>query len=175
MPSLGDIKSAVHVRTGGQTGVDRAALDVAVKKGIPYGGWCPSGGWAEDLPDPPGVMAKYPHLTPSKVPEQRTAWNVRDSHATLILLMGEASEDLPGTLFTRQCAELVFLRPCLVVDATDLPEAAADAGRWLERVRLGAGLPTLVLNIAGPRASEAPGAYAAAGAFLEGLFADRQP
>jgi hypothetical protein len=177
MPALDDAKLAIHIRTGGQTGVDRAALDFAVRTGIPFGGWCPAGGCAEDQPDPPGVLARYPRLspTPSQMPEQRTAWNVRDSHATLILLTGAAAADSPGTLFTRQCAELVFLRPCLVVDATDLPDATADARRWLERVHRGTGLQTLVLNVAGPRESEAPGAYAAAGAFLEGLFADRQP
>ena len=39
--------------SGGQTGVDRAALDVAMALGIAYGGWCPQGGWAEDFPRRP--------------------------------------------------------------------------------------------------------------------------
>ncbi len=48
--------------SGGQSGVDRAVLDVAVERDIAYGGWCPKGGWAEDFPAPPGLLAKYPHL-----------------------------------------------------------------------------------------------------------------
>ncbi len=43
--------------SGGQTGVDRAVLDVAIARGIDYGGWCPKGGWAEDLAVPPGLLA----------------------------------------------------------------------------------------------------------------------
>src|SRR5262245_43120914 len=101
----------VIIRAGGQTGVDRAALAFAAKRGWPYGGWWPHGGWTEDHPTPPGVMFEYPNLTetPSTVPEQRTAWNVRDSHATLILVRGEELVRSSGTMFTRQCAELIFL------------------------------------------------------------------
>jgi hypothetical protein len=71
----------MKIVSGGQSGVDRAALDVAIARGIPYGGWCPKGGWAEDMPAPPGLLAHYPHLreTPSADPAERTAWNVRDS------------------------------------------------------------------------------------------------
>ena len=78
----------LKIVTGGQTGVDRAALDAAIELGIPYGGWCPKGGWAEDLPTPPGLLALYPNLreTPDADPAQRTAWNVRDSDRLLILV-----------------------------------------------------------------------------------------
>ena len=48
--------------SGGQSGVDRAVLDVAIARGIDYGGWCPKDGWAEDLSAPPGLLAKYPQL-----------------------------------------------------------------------------------------------------------------
>jgi hypothetical protein len=77
----------VLVVSGGQTGVDRAALNAAIAAGVDYGGWCPRGGWAEDHPDPPGLLSPYPGLreTPSPDPAQRTAWNVRDSAATIIL------------------------------------------------------------------------------------------
>ena len=73
--------------SGGETGVDRAALDFAIAMGIDYGGWCPRGGWADDLPRPPGLLRVYPRLneTPASDPEQRTRWNVRDSDATLII------------------------------------------------------------------------------------------
>src|SRR5262245_33304323 len=99
----------VVIRSGGQTGVDRAALDVAVRLKLPYAGWCPRGGWAEDAANPPGVLAAYPRLaeTPSADPAQRTAWNVRDAHATLIVTPGADLANSRGTRFTRQMAELV--------------------------------------------------------------------
>jgi hypothetical protein len=73
----------MKILSGGQTGVDRAALDVAIARAMPYGGWCPRGGWAEDFSDSPGLLATYPHLreTPSRDPAQRTDWNVRDADA----------------------------------------------------------------------------------------------
>ena len=71
----------MKIISGGQTGVDRAALDVAIERGMPWGGWCPKGGWAEDLPDAPGLLAKYPNLRETALPHplQRTEWNVRDA------------------------------------------------------------------------------------------------
>jgi len=61
--------------SGGQSGVDRAVLNVAIERGIDYGGWCPKDGWAEDLPKPPGLLAKYSKLkeTPLPDPAQRAA------------------------------------------------------------------------------------------------------
>ena len=65
--------------SGGQTGVDRAALDWALASGVPYGGWCPLGRWAEDGP----IDARYPlRETPGADPAQRTEWNIRDSDGT---------------------------------------------------------------------------------------------
>jgi hypothetical protein len=159
----------VVIRSGGQTGVDRAALDVAVRLGRAYAGWCPRGGWAEDFTNPPGLLVPYPRLaeTPSADPAQRTAWNVRDAHATLILGPGTDLANSRGTRFTRQMAELVFLRPCRVADLTD-PTAADLARDWLDRIA--GGLSEVVLNLAGPRESEAPGVYAAATRFLARLL-----
>jgi hypothetical protein len=161
---MGGAMGPLVIRSGGQTGVDRAALDLAVRIEIPYCGWCPRGGWAEDLPEPPGLLARYPLLTetPSPEPEQRTAWNVRDGDATLIL--SRAGAHSTGTAFTRLAAELIFLRPCLVVDLQD-GDAAARARDWLSRPDRGP-----VLNVAGPRESEAPGIYADALAFLAALL-----
>ena len=67
--------------SGGQTGVDRAALDVAIAMGIPHGGWCPKGRRAED-----GTIPARYHLaeTRSAAYRQRTEWNVRDSEGTVI-------------------------------------------------------------------------------------------
>ena len=62
--------------SGGQSGVDRAALDVAIARGMPYGGWCPKGGWAEDFPEPPGLLAEYPHLAETPSTESGAAYRV---------------------------------------------------------------------------------------------------
>ncbi len=88
-----------RVFSGGQTGVDRAALDVALDLGFPCGGWCPSGRRAEDGP----LKEIYPlKETPSKNYAQRTEWNVRDSDGTLVLHRGSLSG---GTAFTIELAE----------------------------------------------------------------------
>ena len=79
--------------SGGQTGVDRAALDAALAAGIAVGGWCPKGRLAEDGPLPD----HYPlEETPSRRYRQRTQWNVRDSDGTLVLYWGPYVEASPG-------------------------------------------------------------------------------
>ncbi len=138
-----------RIVSGGQTGVDRAALDTAVALGIPYGGWCPHGGWAEDLLHPPGVLTAYPELceTSSDDPAERTVWNVRDSDATLVLI--PAGVVSAGTMLTVLTAQRLG-RPLLVADPKDVDAIRA----WV------AELPaSTVLNVAGPRESEAPGVY----------------
>jgi Circularly permutated YpsA SLOG family len=156
----------LKIVTGGQTGVDRAALDVGLELGIPYGGWCPKGGWAEDLPDPPGLLALYPNLreTPEADPAERTAWNVRDSDRLLILVDSGGTGASKGTAFARDCAA-ALAKPCLVVDLGD-GDALAEA-----RAFVGEGEEALVLGIGGPRESEAPGIYAKARTFLRALLA----
>ncbi len=155
------------IRSGGQTGVDRAALDAAVARGIPYSGWCPRGGWAEDCPDPPGVLARYPRLaeTPSAAREQRTAWNVRDSHACLFLAASTGLRSSAGSRFALVCAELIFLKPWFLADVS-APNALQDVLSWLERATVAASADPLVMAIGGPRESESPGIYQAASQFL---------
>ncbi|KQY62416.1 YpsA SLOG family protein [Nocardioides sp. Root140] len=144
-----------RIVSGGQTGADRAALDAALHAGIPYGGWCPAGGLAEDHPAPPGLLADYPALreAPSGDPAVRTRLNVRGSDATLVVREAVRS---PGTDLTLALAEELG-RPCLVT-AGDTDAVTA----WLEGLALG-----LTLNVAGPRESEQPGSYAATRALLE--------
>jgi hypothetical protein len=141
--------------SGGQTGPDRAALDFAIASHVPYGGWCPRGGWAEDRRTTPGLLTQYPCLeeTPSKDVAQRTIWNVRDSDATLILTQRSEQVDSHGTDLTeRSAAE--FARPFAVVDLLDPAGARAVVGDLLDAMPAAG-----ALNVAGPRESEAPGIY----------------
>jgi len=132
------------IRSGAQTGVDRGALEAAKYLRVPICGWCPKGGLAEDFPDAPGVLLPFSELTetPSRDYLERTAWNVRDSDATLILFPHDLAKSV-GTEYTIKIAE-EYQKPCLVLDRVDVDAAIA----WLET------LPNeLDLNVAGPRLS----------------------
>jgi hypothetical protein len=153
--------------SGGQSGVDRAALDAAIARGIPYGGWCPRGGWAEDFPAPPGVLARYPLLreTPSADPAQRTEWNVRDSDACLILVDASGVDISQGTALTGELAAR-YAKPQLVVDvgAADAAERITD---WLAALLAAhTSGASFRFMIGGPRESEAKGIYGRAKAVL---------
>src|ERR1700678_2570817 len=102
--------------SGGQSGVDRAMLDVAIARGIAYGGWCPQGGWAEDFPEPPGLLAKYPGLeeTPLAEPAQRTEWNVRDADACMIIVDAGGLEVSAGTALAEELVHR-YRKPLMVV------------------------------------------------------------
>src|SRR5688572_16393419 len=132
--------------SGGQTGVDRAALDVAIALGIPHGGWCPRGRVAEDGQIP----ARY-QLTETESGDYaiRTQLNVRDSDATLILTRGPLSG---GTAHTSRQAQ-IHGRPCRVVDLAASCEPQTIR-RWLQSLATDA---PIVLNVAGPRESGAVG------------------
>jgi len=142
----------MRIVSGGQTGVDRAALDVAIALGLPYGGWCPRGGLAEDLPTPPGLLATYADLTetPNDDPKQRTVWNVRDSDAVLVLTREGVTS--PGTALTVLTAQRLG-RSLHVQTLGDSPDAVADQiAAWLRLLD-----PDVTLDVAGPRESQAPG------------------
>lgn len=140
------------VRSGGQTGADRAALDAARESGVPICGWCPPGGLAEDMPEAPGLLERYPELKEgaSEGYVERTAWNVRDSHATLIVAPA-GLEPKSGTEMTLRFAK-DFGRPCFVMRSM---EEFDDARTWLNGLGRG-----ITLNVAGPRESKTPGTYA---------------
>ena len=148
-----------RIVSGGQTGADRAALDVAIDLGIPYGGWCPAGGRAEDFPEPPGLLAVYPNLTATDEPEPavRTRLNVRDSDATLIVWDGRTPS--PGTELTMEVAQELG-RPLLIASG-DVAETRA----WLARLNDG-----IVLNVAGPRENNCPGTYARTAELLRAVL-----
>lgn len=152
-PAAGGLPRIV---SGGQTGVDRAALDAAIEADVPHGGWCPAGRGAEDGPIPPRYHLRE---TPSPEPRERTLWNVRDSDATLILLRGPPSG---GTADALSDAGRLG-KPVRQVDlrANAEPEAVRE---WIAVQRIAC------LNVAGPRESESPGIYAAALTFLRSVF-----
>jgi hypothetical protein len=104
------------------------------------------------------------------MPAQRTAWNVRDSDATLLLVPEQAPIDSYGfgTAFTRQCAQLIFEKPCCVVDLA-LPDSTSSAAQWLSQMLSGRDAKRFDLNIAGPRESQAPGVYVATLRLLDNL------
>ncbi len=160
--------------SGGQTGVDRAVLDVAVERGIAYGGWCPKGGWAEDFPRPPGLLANYPHLqeTPLADPAQRTEWNVRDADACMIVVNAKGLDVSAGTALAQDLAHR-YRKPLYVADL-DAPDMLKHAALWLrvQQARLQHTKPgaDLKLAIGGPRESEAPGIYARAAKFIRALL-----
>jgi len=161
------IKASTNYKivSGGQTGVGRAALDIAIELGLEYGGWCPKEGWAEDLVSPPGLLSHYPKLqpTPLEKTEQRTEWNVRDSDATLILIRGSDVARSKGTEFTVAKAR-EHRRRHLILDLRD-PDRQRKAMGWLE------GLGAIhLLNVAGPRESEAPGIYEEGKIFVRQLL-----
>lgn len=146
----------MKIISGGQTEVDRAALDVALELGLACGGYCPKGRCAEDGPIPD----KYPlQETPSADLAQRTEWNVRDSDGTLILTLGNPTG---GTALTIEHAQ-ELRRPCLVVDL-NLPVKTDAINGWLAANQI------QTLNVAGPRASESPQIYELAKTMLRNLF-----
>ena len=155
----------IKIISGGQSGVDRSALDAAIASSIAYWGWCPKGGWAEDAPTPPGVLAQYPNLleTPGSHTEQRTEWNVRDSDAVLVLVDQRGAAISAGTLLAIEFAEQ-YGKPFLCLCLQD-PARLGRAQEWLAKLE-----SDRILNIAGPRESEAPGIYGEAQRFLMDLL-----
>ena len=156
------MKKISGIRTGGQSGVDRAVMDFAKEHGIPLCGWCPKNGWAEDYPDTPGLLADYPELveTPSEDTAQRTKWNMRDSDAILTIIP-EGSGISPGTETGLAEGEALGKPMYTATGLDDVPEIA----RWINT------LPDdTELCVGGPRASECPEAYDITKAILNALF-----
>jgi hypothetical protein len=144
--------------SGGQTGVDRGALDAAIVLGIEHGGWCPQGRIAEDGPIPESYRLDETDSPDYRV---RTEQNVVDSDATLILYRGQLGG---GTLLTFQLAE-EHHRPCMTVDL-DRPLPPAEIRRWaLDNC-------IEILNVAGPRESQSPDIGQAARDFIIKLFSE---
>ena len=139
---------AIKILSGGQTGVDRGALDAALEAGVACGGWCPRGRLAEDGTIP----AHYPlEETDSPRYSMRTRQNVLDSDVTVIIFFEQPKG---GTALTLQyCRQLA--KPQLLIDASNTaPERAAE-----QIARFCADTAARRLNLAGPRASDETRAY----------------
>jgi hypothetical protein len=139
---------ALKIISGGQTGVDRAALDVALKHGIECGGWCPAGRLDE--------FGKIPDLYPVQELQgagfsERTLQNVKDSDGTFVIYPVELRGGTEQTV--RCCVELK--RPHELIDASKISAegAAKLIADFVRKNKIG------ILNVAGPRQSEWPEGY----------------
>ena len=140
---------ALKVISGGQTGVDRAALDVALRDRIDCGGWCPAGRLDE--------FGKIPDHYPVQELQgggftERTLQNVKDSDGTIVIYSHELRGGTEQTV--RFCVELQ--RPQQLIDASKVAteDAAKLIADFVRKNKIG------ILNIAGPRQSEWPEGYA---------------
>lgn len=154
-----DIAPTITILSGGQTGADRAALDAAIDLGVPCGGWCPDDRSAED-----GEIPEHYPLQPLPGGDKaaRTDRNVQDSDGTLIVSFGQLQG---GTLLTRQCCER-HNTPRLIVDAdaVTVEQAGEALAQFVEAYSIDR------LNVAGPRASEAPQIYDYVYRLMQNLF-----
>jgi len=132
--------------SGGQTGADRGGLDAAIEVGIPHGGWCPKGRFAEDgkIPDKYNQEELY-----SRFYAHRTEQNVIDSDATVIFTYGLPQGGSKRTLqFAKQ-----HDKPSLWVDMNlENSVAAENVLVWLNNLRNS----QITLNVAGSRGSSHP-------------------
>ena len=147
--------------SGGQTGVDRAALDAALALRVAVDGWCPEGRRAED-----GVLSiRYPlKELPGAGYLQRTLKNVMDSDATLLMAFGRPAGG------TGRIAEFCrkYGKPHCFLDAAihEVDAGVTAALRFVEQHGIRR------LNIGGPRASDEPRAYGYAYAVVEQMLRD---
>ncbi len=137
--------STIKIYSGGQTGVDRAALDAAISLNIEHGGWCPKGRVAED-----GTIDSSYLLTETDSSDYsvRTRFNVRDSDATLIIYTGILEG---GTKYTYEYANTIE-KTVLLFNINTNPDLKIILD-WISENNI------TELNIAGPRESKSPGIY----------------
>lgn len=166
--------SVQQIVSGGQTGVDRAALDIAIRYNIPHGGWCPKGRLAEDGTLPPQYNLEE---TDSATWDERTRLNIRDSDATLVLINALPVRVTDGTQLTISEAKRIN-KPLLVIDIphsvildnqkllhlNHMDAVVAYVSNWLLKYKV------KTLNIAGPRASQCPDIYQHTFGFLSQCF-----
>ena len=137
--------------SGGQTGADRAGLDIAIVLNIPHGGWIPKGRKTEDGPLSPKYHLK--ETSSAKYPP-RTERNILDSDGTLIIAYGPLKKR-GGTALTYRLAVDKHYKPCKYIDLnqTTIGLAARVVANWIKEHSIE------VLNVAGPRGSREPNIY----------------
>jgi hypothetical protein len=172
----------VKIISGGQTGVDRAALDVALKHGIDCGGWCPAGRldefgripdryplteWKQENKqarslDRPGGLETAAPWQKHGIFAERTLANVRDSDGTIVIYFDQLRG---GTEYTVQCSKQLK-RPHQLVAASKIStdQAAELIAEFVRKQRID------ILNVAGPRQSEWPKGYDYAFRALDGFL-----
>jgi hypothetical protein len=148
-----------RIISGGQTGADRAALDVAIKLGISCGGWIPKGRITEEGPLPEEYQMQE---MPTESYAARTEQNVIDSDGTLIICRGKPTG---GSDYTREMA-LKHKKQLLHVDLNQTTsfDAASLVNSWIKLRQI------KILNVAGPRASKDPNVYVDVFRILEWAF-----
>jgi hypothetical protein len=156
---FGVFRMIKKIISGGQTGVDQSALDIAIKWNIPHGGWVPKGRLTEA-----GRLSQRYNMQemPTESYAARTEQNVIDSDGTLILSHGPLSN---GSRHTKTMAEK-HNKPCLHIDlnGTDVINAARHAYNWIINLNI------QTLNVAGTRASTDPSIYQTATHVLTNLL-----
>lgn len=150
----------MKIISGGQTGVDRAALDAAIALGIPHGGWCPKGRRAElETVIPEKYNLKE---TDSREFEERTKLNIRDSDGTLILVLETPIKVTDGTILTIETVQ-ESNKPYVIIDLSKETELEKLL-TWVNDNNI------KILNVAGPRESQAPGVYLSSFILLKNIF-----
>jgi hypothetical protein len=134
--------------SGGQTGVDRAALDVAIELKIPHGGWCPKERLSES-----GTIPFHYSLQETETSDysERTKLNIRDSDGTLIIVPKLPVDVTDGTILTIQEVQ-DKRKPYYLFDLSG-KEDLSSISVWLKKNNI------RILNVAGPRESQSPGIY----------------
>jgi hypothetical protein len=136
----------LKITSGGQTGVDRAALDAALKHGIECCGWCPAGRLDESgrIPD---------HYPLKELPQggfsERTLQNVKDSDGTVVIYFGELRGGSAETI--RFCLEQRRAHKSINAAEFSVERAAEAISEFVRENEIG------TLNVAGPRQTEWPG------------------
>ena len=154
--------SSLKIISGGQTGVDSAALDWAITNGVPHGGYCPKGRKSED-----GVIPLKYNLVETSTDKypQRTEFNVKAAKMTLIIVPYEGYKSRGCALTEKLCIK--WNVPYWVIPA-DQELSLADRGR------IAGAYPGRtnyeVYNVAGPRLSNWPEATLWTHRMLDKLF-----
>ena len=149
----------MKIVSGGQTGVDRAALDVALKLALPHGGWCPKKRKAEDSQIPSFYFLRE---TESEEYSERTKRNIADSDGTLIIIYGNINKLTDGTILTNKEVNQKN-KPYFILDLQG-NQNVENTISWIIENKIE------ILNVAGPRETQIPGIYKLSFAFLENMF-----